>query len=206
VKVSLWTPGVAEEIVESQHNGTSENVAERVASEALKKLDRSEHQEGQKQDLLSKMELGVAPISETGAPIATRRSRTKRVKIVSTPIGGGDMFAGGTEVFQPTAPLRRRRVKTMSTPISGDMWGDTTTVVLGPGEILINVIGPNDEKYAAKMKEETYKKLSQGGTPFTLAAVEEETQFVGQYLDGFVRRKGRNKSLSNLSFDEKQRL
>ena len=194
-------PGVVEEIVDSEHGGAAANVAERVVMEAQKKLDHSEHLDGKKDQVLSQIEMGVGDsISETGGAVPSSRTARKRVKIVSTPIGGGDMFAGGSEVFQPVAPLRRRRrVKTMSTPISGAMWGDTTTVVLAPGEILVNVLGPNNEKFAAKMKQATYKKLSEAGTPFALTAEEEDTQFVGQYLDGFVRRKGRTRSVSNVS-------
>jgi len=187
VSVTRWTPGVVDEIVDSEHGGVpAQNVAERVAKEAQKNLDRSEHKDTQKDEILSSF-----ANSEVGAPIRTR-PRPKRVKIVSTPIGGGDMFTGGTEVFQPKDTLRRRRrVKTMSTPISGDMWGDTTTVVLAPGEILVNIIGPNDEKYASKMKEETYKLLKESGTPQLLTIAQPDTQFMGQYLDGFVRRSNR---------------
>jgi hypothetical protein len=195
VKVSLWTPGVVNEIVESQHNGSSDhcdlerNISERLAMEAEKNLDWSAKRETKKEEFLSQMKLGTGP---------NGRPRTKRVRIGSTPIGGGDMFAGGTAVFQPKDPLRKTRAKTTSTTISGDMWGETTTVVLGPGEILINVIGPNDEKFAAKMREETYVKLCQSGTPFTLDMIGEETQFHGQYLDGFVRRE-RRKTLPSTS-------
>ncbi len=200
MSVTRWTPGVVNEIVDSEHGGApAQNVAERVALEAQKNLDKSEHKDSKKDEMLSHFEQGVGAgaIGEGGAP-RTRPPR-KRVKIVSTPIGGGDMFAGGTEVFQPQTSLRRRRrVKTMSTPISGDMWGDTTTVVLAPGEILVNIIGPNDDKYAAKMKEETFKLLTESGTPQLLTIAEPDTQFMGQYLDGFVRRSQRTPSISEL--------
>jgi hypothetical protein len=158
--------------------------------EAQKKLDECVRKETKKEELLSQIEMGA---------VSNDRTTRKRVKILSTPIGGGDMFTGETELFQPTAPLRKSRVKTMSTPISGDMWDDTTTVVLGPGEMLINIIGPNDEKFPAKMKEETFKHLSDGGTPSTLVAAGESTQFIGQYLDGFVRRRERGSKTKSFS-------
>ena len=203
MSVTRWTPSVVNEIVDkSEHGGNAvtQNIAERVAMEAEINLGKSEHKDNKKDEMLSKIENGAgAHVSGTDPPKPRRQN--KRIKIVSTPIGGGDMFAGGTEVFQPHASLtrRRRREKTMSTPISGDMWGDTTTVVLAPGEILINVIGPNDEKYAAKMKEETYKILRESGNPQLITIAEPDTQFMGQYLDGFVRRTYKPASISSIS-------
>lgn len=208
VSVTRWVPGIVDEIVDESQRGGGEatgprNIAEIVAKEAQQKLDKSEHKDAQKDELLSKFEMGAIKEDGVSDAIQERRARRKRVKIVSTPIGGGDMFAGGTEIFQPTAPIRRRRrVKTMSTPLSGDMWGDSATVVLGPGELLVNVIGPNNEKFAAKMKQETYNLLTVGGTPITLEKATDETNFTEQYLDGFVRRQGRQRSTSNLSFGE----
>lgn len=180
----------------------AKNISEIVAKEAQEKLDKSEHKDAKKDELLSQLEMGA--ISEEGGTVQKRRER-KRVKIVSTPIGGGDMFSAGTEVFQPTSsiPRRRRRVKTMSTPLAGDMWGDTATVILGPGEVLVNILGQNNEKYAAKMKQETYDLLAAGGTPIMLEKVVDEKNFTEKYLDGFVRRQGRQRSVSNLSWDEK---
>ncbi len=205
VAVTRWVPDIIDEIIdESQQGsgGSTRNIAEIVAKEAQKNLDKSEHKDAKKDEMLTQFEMGA--INEEGNnAVQVRRERRKRVKIVSTPIGGGDMFSGSTEIFQPTAPLRRRRrVKTMSTPLSGDMWGDSATVVLGPGEVLVNVIGPNNEKYAAKMKEDTLKLLSSGGAPITLEKSVDNKQFTENYLDGFVRRKGRQRSLSNLSLTE----
>ena len=185
MSVTRWTPGVVDEIVDSEHGGiATQNVAERLAREAQKNLDKSEHKDVERDETLCDLKNNDVDSLRT-------RPRPKRVKIVSTPIGGGDMFLGGTEVFQPKNSVpRRRRKKTMSTPISGDMWGDTTTVVLAPGEILVNIIGPNDEKYASKMKEEEFKKVKESGTPQLLAIAEADRQFMGQYLDGFVRGRG----------------
>ena len=203
--MTRWVPGIVDELKDESTRGESSarNIAEIVAREAQEKLDKSEHKDAKKDELLSQLEMGA--ISEEGGAVQKRRERKKRVKIVSTPIGGGDMFSSGTEIFQPTAAIRRRRrVKTMSTPLAGDMWGDTATVILGPGEVLVNILGQNNEKYAAKMKQETYDLLTAGGTPIMLEKAVDETHFTEQYLDGFVRREGRQRSVSNLSWDEKK--
>lgn len=207
--VSRWIPGVLDEITEaSAHGENLTNVSSKLAEEAQMRLNNSRHKEVTK-------DLGLSQFQSTRLPSTKEESiteesnlaptRQKRVKVVSTPINGGDMFDPNKELFQPTAPLRRprRRMRTMSTPISGDMFGDTTTVILGPGEVLVNVTGKDKNKsYVAKMKEDTFKLLSESGVPITLTTVEVNKQFSGQYLDGFVRREGRKRSVSNLSLDE----
>lgn len=198
IVVSRWMPGIVDQINEGSVKG---EIGLELTREAQKNLDISEHQ-GKRDSILGR-------INENGAPATTgARTRPKRVKIVSTPAGGGDMFAEGgadlSEIFRPVAPMRnrRRRVKTMSTPISGDMWGDTTTVVLGPDEILVNILGEKNEKFPAKMKKATYKLLTTG-EPILLTTAQENTQFTGQFLDGFVRGHGRRtRSISNVSIDE----
>jgi Kef-type K+ transport system membrane component KefB len=203
ISVTRWIPGAVAEMVESAHDGKVAGgtpLAEKLFNEAQEKLERSEHKDSKKDEVLSRIDMGVMPISETSA--LRTRAPSKRIRIVSTPVGGGGMFNEGTEVFKPAAPLRqRRRHKTMSTPLSGDMWGENTTVVLTPGEVLVNVIGPNNVKYAAKMKEETLTRLRTGGAPLTLVELQQDSF----NLDGFVRRKGRVRSLSNVANEEKMR-
>ena len=200
IVVSQWMPGIVDQINDGSVRG---EIGLELTREAQKNLDISEHQ--------GKREVMLGNINETFGSTATNtRPRRKRVKIVSTPIGGGDMFGHGdgggdlSEIFQPVASLksRRRMAKTMSTPISGDMWGDTTTVVLGPDEVLVNILGDNDEKFPAKMTKATYKLLTTG-EPMLLTKAQEDTQFTGQFLDGFVRGHGRRtRSISNVSIDE----
>ena len=211
VTVNRWVPGVVSALVESTHqdpdggvtHSDHNNIAEAVANEARKKLDKSEHQaQAPSHDTLKTTNLELGTVMEGGEGSYSKNNamtRSKRVKVTSTPMGGGvDIFSGGTEVFQPVNPLghnRRRRMRAMSTPISGDLFGDTTPVILGPGEILVNVTGPDSQKYAAKMKEELYKKMSTSSIPLTL--VEEKKENFGiQYLDGFVRRPNNQRSLS----------
>lgn len=200
IVVSQWLPGIVGQINEGSVRG---EIGLELTKEAQKNLDISEHQ--------GKRESKLGKINETFAATTTSApTRRKRVRIVSTPVGGGDMFVEGGEggdlsgIFQPSAPVRnrRRRVKTMSTPISGDMWGDTTTVILGPDEVLVNILGDNDEKFPAKMTKATYKLLTTG-EPMLLTKAQEDTQFTGQFLDGFVRGHGRRtRSISNISIDE----
>ena len=102
-------------------------------------------------------------------------------------------------VFKPAAPMRQRRRKTMSTPLSGDMWKDTASVVLAPGEMLVNVTGNNGIPYPAKMKTVTFANLKAGNGAMTLVEESQPDTFEGQYLDGFVRRRGRTRQLSNVS-------
>jgi len=211
ITVTRWMPGIVSEIVESTHDGATNqsNIAEILATEARKKLDKSEHNNRSTDHvMLDRFEMGA--INEGGQSTDTAiRARRKRVKVTSTPVGGGvDMFSGGTEVFQPANPLgqRRRRTRTTSTPLSGDMWGDTTTVVLGPGEMVVNIVGPDNKKYAAKMKEVTYKKLAVSNSPLLLVEERSSGNFEGQYLDGFVRRGNKERSVSMASTDENEAL
>ena len=204
ISISQWMPGVVDQVTESSthESAAPDNLAERLAREAQKSLDKSEHRATEKDKMLSSMTSGITPISENGAS-APQRTRKKRVRIVSTPAGGGDMFGGEEAIFQPKGAVRgrNRRSKTMSTPLSGDMWGEENTVVLSPGEVLVHVIGPNDKKYSAKMKEGTLKLISEAESPILLSGGEEDREFVGQYLDGFVRRTGRRKSISSKSLE-----
>ena len=104
-------------------------------------------------------------------------------------------------VFQPTGALRARsrRQRTLSTPLSGDMFGDTAAVMLAPGEVLLNVVDDTGKKYPIKVKEDVSNQIKTSTKPMTLVEMRRETDFVGEYLDGFVRSKGRERSLSNLS-------
>lgn len=102
-------------------------------------------------------------------------------------------------VFTPSAPLRSRRRKTMSTPLSGDMWKDTASVVLAPGEMVVNISGNNGVQYPAKMKSTTFANVKASNGATTLVEESQSETFEGQYLDGFVRRRGRTRQLSNMS-------
>ena len=203
-------PGVVNEIVDSENcGGMAQNVAEKVVREAQQKLDHSERFDSNVDKVFTELEMGVAGSVGTDddiflddaniPPSSILRARKKRSKIVSAPIGRSDLlFAGATNIFHPAAPIRprRRRQKTMSTPISGEIWGDNTTIVLAPGEMLVYVLGPNDQKIATKMNRVTYAKLCDAGIPFSLVTAEDDKQYVGDFLDGFVRKKGRKTNSS----------
>lgn len=115
-----------------------------------------------------------------------------------------DMFgevAPQSTVFKPSTAVQRRnrRQRTLSTPLSGDMFGDTAAVMLAPGEVLLNVVDDTGKKFPIKVKDEVAKKIKTSTKPLSLVEMKKETEFVGEYLDGFVRSKGRERSLSNLS-------
>ena len=174
--------------------------------EASTRLDQSAHKaEKTDQVMLSVPEVrAVAPKPK------------RRVRIVSTPAGGGDMFAelgaplsasaSAVPVFQPLAPIggasRRRRQRTLSSPVTGDIFGDTTPVVLGPGEVLANIVTSAGKKHPVKMDEKLFKKVCGSQTPLVLVEEKKETNFAGEYLDGFIRHSGRSRALSNLSITE----
>jgi len=201
ISVSRWTPGFVDDLVESDNGEVDDTQAltRKLAREASKRLDKSAHKaEKTDQVMLSVPEVGVV------API-----RKRRVRIVSTPVGGGDMFAepgalpaSATSVpaFQPLAPVggasRRRRHRTLSSPVTGDMFGDTTPVVLGPGEVLANIVTSAGKKHPVKMDEKLLKKVCGSQTPLVLMEEKKETSFVGNYLDGFIRKDGRSRALS----------
>lgn len=207
MKVSRWLPGIMDEITEhSAHGVKTVNIAERLALEAKVTLDKNEQLASKKDELLTRMESGRMESVEQTDTLSALPTSSKRVRIKNLSNPSGEMFgiAAGTEgIFQPTAPIsRRRRTRALSTPIAGNMWGDNTTVVLGPGEILVDIIGPDGKKHPAKMKQETFKQVSGGGNPVMLTVEEADKQFVGKYLDGFVRKQGRTRSVSSKSIDD----
>jgi hypothetical protein len=50
-----------------------------------------------------------------------------------------------------------------------------------------------------KIDEELYKKMKDSTVPLTLQELKKQTNFVGEFLDGHVRKEGRSRTLSNLS-------
>ncbi len=208
MRVNRWMPGIMDEITEhSTHGVETVNIAERLALEAKVTLDKHEQRATKKDEILSRLEAGrtgMESIEQTDT-LSALPSSGKRVRIKNLSNPSGEMFgaAEGTEgIFQPTAPIRRRRTRALSTPISGNMFGEVT-VVLGPGEILVDVIGPDGKKHPAKMKQETFKQVSvDDGNPVMLIVEEADKQFVGKYLDGFVRKQGRIRSVSSKSIDK----
>merc|ERR1719491_1012276 len=147
-------------------------------------------------------------ISETGGPSSSNGTintgRRFRSKTTSTPAGHhglNSMFHQPQEIFQPRG-LVRRMSKTKSSPLSGDMWKDSAAVVVSQGEVVVTVTDPKGEKFMSKMKTETLNYMRNAVGPVTLVQVATAATFEGQYLDGFVRRKGRTKTLSNLSLKQ----
>jgi hypothetical protein len=151
----------------------------------------------------------MTPISEAegGSPAKSSiRPPKRRVRIVSTPAGNKqDMFGvvapEGSSGFQPSASVRARarRQKTLSSPLTGNMFDDTAAVALGPGEVLLNVTDAEGKKMRVRVDEELYKKMKENTVPLTLQEAKKETIFAGEFLDGFVRKEGRSRTMSNLS-------
>jgi len=215
--VSRWNPGFVEDL--SQHEGDVESVSANLVEAARRKLENSVVLSATKDDLrmntlpsmapMSPFSGGMAPISEAegGTPAKSPiRPPRRRVRIVSTPAGKRqDMFgevAPEGSGFQPSASVRARarRQKTLSTPLTGNMFGDTAAaVVLAPGEVLLNVTDAEGKKMRVRVDEELYKKMKESTVPLTLQEAKKETIFAGEFLDGFVRKEGRSRTLSNLS-------
>merc|ERR1712038_1345861 len=190
IKVTRWFPGVLDNFVgeDNSSSATQTPITKQLLDEAQQKLDKSEHL-GSRKDEIMKGPTGMGAINENEGSAngvaaessigGTRPGKKIRFKTVSTPVGGGDFFTPPVDgpLFQPAAPVRpRRRVRTMSTPMSGDMFNETSTV----------------------------DKLG-SGNPLTLVELEQSTTFEGQYLEGFVRRKGRSRSVSNLSWTTEEK-
>lgn len=203
-------PGFVEDL--NCHGGDIEAVSGKLVEEARKKLETRANMAEMKDDLRMHSTLeaksDMSQINEytgdSGIGSLARPPR-RRVRIVSTPAGKGhDMFGEvppAAPVFQPSAPVRARgrRQRTVSTPISGDMFGDTAAVVLAPGEVLLNIVEAHGNKIPIKVHQDLYKKMKESNIPLSLSEVTKETNFVGTYLDGFVRKEGRSRTLSSLS-------
>ncbi len=199
-------PGCVEDF--SDHvSGDIEKVSDKLVLAARQKLETNAHL-AEKKDELRLSTNNLAALTEDQdlpTPLPKKRPPRRRVRIVSTPIGGAmDMFGevpAKSTVFQPNAAMRTRsrRQRTLSTPLSGDMFGDTAAVMLAPGEVLLNIVDKDGKKYPIKVKEEVNKKIKDSTKPLTLVEMKRETEFTGQYLDGFIRSKGRERSLSNVS-------
>lgn len=210
ISVSRWMPGFVEDL--NCHGGDIEAVSGKLVEEARRKLETRANMAEMKDDLRMHSALpakaDMSQINEytgdSGIGSLARPPR-RRVRIVSTPAGKGqDMFGAlppAAPVFQPSAPVRARgrRQRTVSTPISGDMFGDTAAVVLAPGEVLLNIVEANGNKIPIKVHQDLYKKMKESNIPLSLSEVTKETNFVGNYLDGFVRKEGRSRTLSSLS-------
>ena len=198
-------PGCVEDF--SEHVvGDIEKVSDKLVTAAREKLETNAHLAEKKDELRLSNNLGsLTEDQDVPAALPKRRPPRRRVRIVSTPAGGAmDMFGEvppKSTVFQPNAAVRTRsrRQRTLSTPLSGDMFGDTAAVMLAPGEVLLNIIDKDGKKYPIKVKEEVNKKIKDSTKPLTLVEMKRETEFTGQYLDGFIRSKGRERSLSNVS-------
>ena len=203
ISVSRWQPGVIDDMQHGCEAVQSANaVSEKLVEEARKKLSQSVMKAEEKDKFLTSMEKRNE--DQAGRP-------RRRVRIVSTPAGGHrDMFAEPghpTPIletvpmptsFQPSESIlpRRRRMRALSTPLSGDMFGDTSPVVLAPGEVLVHVIDNNGTKYPVKMDSAVLDKIRNATTPLSLMEVQSENSLTGVFLDGFVRRPGKLRSNS----------
>lgn len=211
ISVSRWMPGLIDDL--NHHESDIEAVSGKLVEEARKKLETRANMAEMKDDLrmLPVTSLNpnnvIAPISEDsdqGELLVVRPPR-RRVRIVSTPAGNGhDMFGEvnpTASVFQPSVPLnpKRRRQRTVSTPLSGSMFGDTAAVVLGPGEILLHIVESDGKKFPIKINSALLKKIKETNIPLSLVEAIKETTIEGNYLDGFIRREGKSRTLSSLS-------
>lgn len=210
ISVTRWFPGLIDDISKHEKTFDSTHVANALVEEARKKLETSAQMAETKDNLRMASQKDVmASIGEDDSlknlPKPSVPPPRRRVRITSTPAGGGDMFGEVTPqaLFRPGASIRgvgprRGRQRTVSTPLSGDMFGDTAAVVLAPGEVLLNVVDSNGKKMPIKVMDEVYKKIKASTVPLTLTELKRETAFAGEYLDGFIRKQGRSRTLSNL--------
>ena len=76
------------------------------------------------------------------------------------------------------------------------MWNDPASVVVNHEEVVVTVTGPKGEKFLSKMKTVTLDSMRKASGPLTLVELKTSSTFEGEYLDGFVRRKGRIRNLS----------
>ena len=67
-----------------------------------------------------------------------------------------------------------------------------------PLAVLFNVVDSSGKKMPIKVMDEVYKKIKASTVPLTLTELKRETAFAGEYLDGFIRKQGRSRTLSNL--------
>jgi hypothetical protein len=203
ISVSRWQPGVIDDMQHGSELGQSANaVSEKLVEEARKKLDQSVMKAEEKDNFIASMDKRNED----------QKSRPRRrVRIVSTPAGGHkNMFAEPghptpiTEsvpmptAFQPSESIvpRRRRMRALSTPLSGDMFGDTSPIVLAPGEVLVHVVDNDGGKYPVKMDSAVLDKIRNSTTPLSLTELQTENSLTGVFLDGYVRRPGRARSNS----------
>eukprot|EP01083_Nonionella_stella_P278645 947665_1 len=153
------------------------------------------------------------------SPVRRPSTAMSRQRVVSRPCSSaGDMFeeevgttqenAGATK-FRPLAPLgnRRHRERTLSNPVSvngGDpMFGDdhANAIMVAPGEVLVNIMSSSGKLRPAKMTEDIFENIFDSSTNSALMLTEdkEETNVVGNFLEGFIRNSRRNHAISNLS-------
>jgi hypothetical protein len=199
ISVSRWQPGVIDDMQQGQSGNA---VSEKLVEEARKKLNQSVLKAEEKDNFISSM--------DHKSEGQTSRPR-RRVRIVSTPAGGHrNMFAEPGQpapvtetvplqtAFQPSESIvpRRRRMRALSTPLSGDMFGDTSPVVLAPGEVLVHVVDNDGAKYPVKIDAQVLDKIRNATTPLSLTDLQSENSLTGVYLDGFVRRPGKSRSNS----------
>jgi len=205
ITVTRWLPGIVHDLACGDENSVTmknKNISDCLVNEASNMLHSHEDKAKRKDTLLTGNSISNT-VSEDRVPSLRTVSFTKRTKILSTPYGKTDMFEEmkGEEgdVFQPLAPVRRnRRSKTMSTPLSADMWKENAAVILGQGEVLVKVIGPGGQNLSAKLQTSTLKSMQASNAPLVLA-VSKSKMFGSEQLDGFIRRSGRTRTLSNLS-------
>jgi len=201
VTVSEWTPKVLDDIVEGSIHKT--NIMDSIITESQDNLNRHEDKDKVKDKLITLGKTMPPTISENGA--VNNTSRRFRAKTTSTPVGvegNNSMFQKPQEMFQPRGSLRRLRSRTKSTPLSGDMWKDAAAVIVSQDEVVVTVTAPKGEMFKSKMKTGTLNVMRNANGPVTLVQVSTASTFEGQYLDGFVRRKGRSRTLSNLADEE----
>jgi len=209
VSVNQWMPTVLEEIASGQPSahGTLHDSLIVAAQSCLNKHENKDKQKDTVQTIAS----GIPSISEdmSSSGITSTGRKFRMTKTTSTPAGAQNsdaIFHQPQEIFKPANPVRRRnRMKTKSTPLSGDMWKDPASVVVNHTEILVTVTGPGGEKFMSKMKTATLDNIRKASGPVTLVELETGATFEGQYLDGFVRRKGKTRTLSSLSSSKEEK-
>lgn len=218
ISVSRWTPGFFENLQEGgsidDNKVNKESLSRSLVKEARGRMERS----------ASKAEQADKAMSPGGSPVRRPSTSMSRQRIMSTPVSspansGGDMFEDnfeairendGTTKFRPSAPVgnrRRHRVRTLTNPVSvtgGDpMFGDdqASAVLVAPGEVLVDMMSSSGKTRPAKISEELYDKIFVSSTDSALMLTEdkEETNFVGSFLEGFIRNSRRNRAISNVS-------
>jgi len=218
VSVNQWMPEILEEIADGEPSAHGTGINDSLITEAQSCLNRHENKDKRKDTVLAKFNSGVPPtINESGVSssngITAAGRKFRMTKTTSTPAGQHNtdaIFHQPREIFKPADPVRRRgRTRTKSSPLSGDMWNTPASVVVNHSEVLVTVTGPGGEKFMSKMKGTTLDNIRKASGPLTLVEVATGATFEGEYLDGFVRRKGRTRTLSGLSplldVDEKER-